>query len=85
MSDTARPTCACCGGRILLFECLWRELASGAVRASYAVDLQGIQGSGRRLWHVGCLAPATATAPSPSFERIVRSLAAEPELAGALV
>jgi hypothetical protein len=63
MSTTARPTCAHCGERISLFECLWRELASGAVHASYAVDLQGIQRANRRLWHVGCLSPA----PEPEF------------------
>ena len=60
MSHAAQPTCARCGGRITLFECLWRELGSGAVRASYAVDLQGISRPDRRIWHVGCLVPRVA-------------------------
>jgi len=63
MSTTGRPTCARCGERICLFECLWRERSSGAVHASYAVDLQGISRANRRLWHVGCLTPS----PEPDF------------------
>ena len=57
------PTCAHCHKRIRLFECLWRELESGAVRASYALDLCGIQRTGRRLWHVGCYDPMAAPEP----------------------
>jgi hypothetical protein len=58
ISPTA--TCAHCHRRIRLFECLWRELDSGAVRASYAVDLCGLQRNGRRTWHVGCYDPMAA-------------------------
>jgi hypothetical protein len=74
MSNAAHPTCARCGGRITLFECLWRELGSGAVRASYAVDLEGIRRHDRRIWHVGCLVPQAAG------ERAAQRLAAPPVL-----
>jgi hypothetical protein len=69
MTYAPRPTCAKCGQRIKLFECLWRELGSGAVRASYAVDLRGLQRPGRRLWHVGCLAPASPPRPGSVVPR----------------
>jgi hypothetical protein len=60
---TTTPTCARCHTRIRPLEFLWRELDSGAVRASYALDLCGLQRRGRRLWHVGCYDPAVAPAP----------------------
>jgi len=82
MIDTCHATCAHCGQRISLFECLWRELGSGAVRASYALDLEVLQREGRRLWHVGCFVPATVR--QPSFEEIVSVLVEERELTGAV-
>lgn len=48
------PVCACCGKRIRLTECLWREFESGAVRSAYALDVDALRHDPRRLWHVGC-------------------------------
>jgi hypothetical protein len=65
MTYTTTPSCAHCHARIRLFECLWRELETGTVRASYALDLSGLQHTGRRLWHVGCYDPMQV--PEPRF------------------
>lgn len=71
MTHTPNPTCAHCHMRIHLFECLWRELDSGTVRASYAVDLGGLQRNGRRLWHVGCYDPIVSPEPRYASQRIL--------------
>jgi hypothetical protein len=77
MTVTAqRPTCDHCGRRITLFECLWRELPDGELRASYAVDLQGLLRAGSRLWHVQCLVAAAVATPAPAVEREPLALAA---------
>ena len=55
MPNQTHPICAECGQRIHRFECLWKELASGAVRASYTLDLEGVGCHDRRVWHPGCL------------------------------
>ena len=57
MFDHQHPTCSRCRRPIHRFESLWRELPSGAVRASYAVDLETLGRVPRRLWHVGCHGP----------------------------
>jgi hypothetical protein len=57
------PTCWRCRQPIHRFESLWRELPSGAVRASYAVDLETLGGVRRRLWHVGCYDPLANPGP----------------------
>jgi len=75
------PTCAHCGGRINLFECLWRELRNGEVRASYALDLNGLQRHGRRLWHVGCL--HALRMPYWTTDDILPALVEDRELVGA--
>jgi len=51
----SRPTCSHCGERIHLFEVLWRELESGTIRVTYAVDLDHLRHQPPRLWHLGCL------------------------------
>lgn len=67
MFDHHHPTCWRCSQPIRRFECLWRELPSGAVRASYAVDLETLVSVPRRLWHVGCYDPMAN--PGPRLRR----------------
>ena len=61
------PICWRCHRPIRRFESLWRELPSGAVRASYAVDLESLTSVPRRLWHVGCYDPMAN--PGPRLDR----------------
>ena len=65
MVHDQHPTCWRCNRSIRRFESLWRELPSGAVRASYAVDLETLRSVPRRLWHVGCYDPMTNPGPRP--------------------
>jgi hypothetical protein len=55
MPNQPHSICAECGQRIHRFECLWKELASGDVRASYALDLEAVGRHDRRVWHPDCL------------------------------
>lgn len=55
MPNQTHLICAECGQRIHLSECLWKELASGTVRASYALDLEDVGRPDRRVWHPDCL------------------------------
>jgi hypothetical protein len=54
MSDESHPVCDHCGERIHRYECIWRELTSGGVRSSYALDLQYITSRSPRVWHRAC-------------------------------
>jgi len=83
MFDDRSPTCWQCGRRIHLFESLWRELPSGAVGASYALELETLGRASRRLWHVGCYDPMAH--PAPRLDRSPRGMPIEHLLAGAVI
>jgi len=78
------PICWRCEEPIRPLEALWRELPSGGVRASFAVDLTALALEGRRLWHLECRDP-TARPQPPALDRAASGLPLQHTLAGAVI